>query len=53
MATVLNTTAENLHNQPVLQNFPPFLITSLRFSLNHASEYGKLSGNLQEHPNVS
>lgn len=33
MATVLNTTAENLHNQPVLQNFPPFLITSLRVSL--------------------
>lgn len=33
MATVWNTPAENLHNQPVLQNFPPFLITSLRFSL--------------------
>lgn len=24
---------KTLHNQPVLQNFPPFLITSLRFSL--------------------
>lgn len=33
MATVLNATAENLHKQAVLQNFPPFLITSLRFSL--------------------
>lgn len=55
MATALNTTAENLHNQPVLQNFPPFLITSLRVSLLiillSMGNYLEISRNIQTYHN--